>query len=195
MLQDTATSKTSTSKLPWQENASTNPTGGRELSPAHRRAVALADDFAGLPDGVGRYEVIRLLRRVGAAFGWTRPLIAHLELLIGYTREADWAPGGRPVVWLSVRATAMELDISERQVGRNELQMMKLCALAFRDSSNHRRFGRRDSDGNIVEAFGVDLSPVAVLLPRLAVAEKRQTSEAREHRRLKRKLSAARRRV
>ena len=171
------------------------PTGGRELSPAHRRAVALADDFAGLPDGEGRYEVIRLLRRVGPEFHWTRPLIAHLELLIGYTREADWAPGGRPVVWLSVRATAMELDISERQVGRNEHQMRKLDALAFRDSSNHRRSGRRDSDGNIVEAFGVDLSPVAALLPRLVVAEKRQISEAKEHRRLKRELSATRRRV
>ena len=147
MLQDTATSTTSTSTLPWHGNASTNPTGGRELSPAHRR--------------------------VGAAFGWTRPLIAHLELLIGYTREADWAPGGRPVIWLSVQATAIELGIKGRQVRRNELQMMKLRALAFRDSSNHRRHGWRDPDGNVVEAFSVDLSPVAALLPRLVVAEKR----------------------
>ena len=195
MLQDTATSKTSNSKLPWHGNASTNPTGGRELSPAHRRAVALADNFAGLPDGMGRYEVIKLLRRVGAASGWNRQLIAHLELLIGYTCEADWAPGGRPIVWLSVRATAIELGIKGRQVRRNEKRMMELRALAFRDSSNHRRFGRRDSDRNVVEAFGVDLSPVAALLPRLAVAEKRQTWEAGEHRRLKRKISAARRRV
>ena len=96
MLQDTATSTPSTSTLPWHGNASTNPTGGRELSPAHRRAVALADDFAGLPDGVGRYEVIKLLRRVGAELRWTHLLIAHLELLIGYTREADWAPGDAP---------------------------------------------------------------------------------------------------
>ncbi len=195
MLQDTATSTTLTSKLPWHGNASTNPTGGRELSPAHRRAIALADDFAGLPDGVGRYEVIKLLRRVGAAFGWTRPLIAHLELLIGYTREADWAPGGRPIVWLSVRATEIELGIKGRQARPNEKRMMELGALAFRDSSNYRRYGRRDSDGNVVEAFGVDLSPVAALLPRLAVAEKRQTSEADKYRSLTRKLSDARKRV
>ena len=195
MLQGTNTSETSTSRLPWHGNASTNPTGGRELSPAHRRAVALADDFAGLPDGVGRYEVIRLLRRVGAAFNWTHPLIAHLDLLIGYTREADWAPGGRPIVWLSVLETATKLRIKDRQARRKEHQMMELGALAFRDSSNYRRSGRRDSDGNVVEAFGVDLSPVAALLPRLVVAEKRQIWEAKEHRRLKRELSAARRRV
>ena len=195
MLQDTATSTTSTPRLPWHGNASTNPTGGRELSPAHRRAIALADDFAGLPDGVGRYEVIKLLRRVGAELGWTHPLIAHLELLIGYTREADWAPGGRPIVWLSVLETAIELGIKDRQVRRKEHQMMELGALAFRDSSNHRRFGRRDSGGNVVEAFGVDLSPVAALLPRLVVAEKRQIWEAKEHRRLTRELSAARRSV
>ena len=195
MLQDTATSTTSTPRLPWHGNASTNPTGGRELSPAHRRAVALADDFAGLPDGVGRYEVIKLLRRVGAASGWTHPLIAHLELLIGYTREADWAPGGRPIVWLSVRATEIELGIKGRQARRNEKRMMELGALAFRDSSNHRRFSRRDPDGNVVEAFGVDLSPVAALLLRLVVAQKRQTWEADEHRRLTRELSAAWRRV
>ena len=73
MLQDTTTSETSTSRLPWHGNASTNPTGGRELSLAHRRASALADNFAGLPDGVGRYEVIKLLRRVGAASGWPPP--------------------------------------------------------------------------------------------------------------------------
>ena len=144
---------------------------------------------------MGRYEVIKLLRRVGAELGWTYPLIAHLELLIGYTREADWAPGGRPIVWLSGLGTAIELGIKDRQVRRNEKRMMDLGALAFRDSSNHRRSGRRDSDGNVVGAFGVDLSPVAALLPRLVVAEKRQAWEEREHRRLKRKLSSARRRV
>ena len=57
--------------------------------------------------------------------------------------------------------------------------MMERDALAFRDSSNHRRGGRRDPDGNVLEAFGVDLSPVAALLPRLVVAEKRQISEAK----------------
>ncbi len=46
-----------------------------------------------------------------------------------------------------------------------------------------------------MEAFGVDLSPVAALLPRLVVAEERQTWEADEHRRLTRELPAAWRRV
>ncbi len=40
-------------------------------------------------------------------------------------------------------------------------------ALAWNDSPNHRRFGCRDASGEIVEAWGVNLAPVAALLPKL----------------------------
>lgn len=59
--------------------------------------------------------------------------------------------------------------------------MHELGAISWKDSANHTRFGERDEDGNIVFAFGVDLSPSAALLPHLreAAAELDRTSRER----------------
>ena len=73
--------------------------------------------------------------------------------------------------------------------------MMRLGALAFRDSGNGRRFGHRDSDGNIVDAYGPNLSPVAALIPQLTALADRLARESAERHQLRHALSAARRRT
>ncbi len=191
-MQQHNTSHTSSTPRPWLANESLNPSGGRERSPVHKQAERGAESFLGLPEGIKRFEILAVLRRVGLEDGWTRGLISHYELLLTYTRESDWAPGGRPVVWLSVEKAAQQLGISPRQVRRNERRMMELGALAFRDSPNHRRFGRRDGEGRIVEAYGLDLSPAAALLPRLARLEQTLVRNRAEWRRLKREIGTAR---
>ncbi len=174
---------------------SRNPAGGRNRTTPHYRVEAWAAAFEGLPPGISPYAIVDLLQRAGRAFGWTDRLTRHLRLLISYTRPQDWEPGARPVVWLTVRETADKLGLSECQVRRNENSLMCLGALAFKDSGNHRRFGHRDGDGNIADAYGLDLSPAAALLPELTALAETTARERAEWYRLKHALSAARRRV
>ena len=172
-----------------------NPLGGRARRRVHREAEDRAQAFEGLPRGENRFMVVRLLRRIGRKEGWTQSMIAHLNLLIENTRPHDWLPGAHPIVWLSVQRTARELSISAVQVWRNEQEMLKLGAIAYRDSPNHRRYGRRGGDDRIVEAYGVDLSPIAGLMPHLAAAAKATAEHEAEWYRLKRNLTVARRHI
>ena len=172
-----------------------NPTGGRRRTSAHWEAQDRAAGFAGLPPGAGRFDIVNLLRREGvaAAAGWRRGLVEHLALLVRHTYDGDWLSGGRPVVWLSVRAAAEALGISECQVRRNERALMELGAIAWRDAANYRRYGWRDADGRIAQAFGLDLSPAAALLDRIAALDAQLAAERAERRKLRAELAAARR--
>ena len=169
--------------------------GGRPRRENHYRAEAAAAAYAGLPDGEDRYAVVRALREVGRRAGWNNRLIAHLELLIGYTRPQDWWLGNRPIVYLKVQTAAHKLGISVSQIQRNERRLMELGAIAFRDSGNFRRSGRRDGDGRLLEAWGLDLSPCAALLPELRRLVEQAAREREEFLKLKREISAARRRI
>ena len=183
-----------TSEAP-RQSRSPNPSGTRRWSARHWRALELADAFDGLPEGEDRFSVVRLLDRVGHECGWNRTLIRHLSLLIEYTRPQDWTAGHNPIVWLSQRETAHRLGLSPSQAHRNEDHLFHHEAIAYRDSSNYRRFGRRNGDGHIVEAYGLDLSPVALWIPRLTVLSETIESRRGEWRRLRRLVAAARRRI
>ena len=64
------------------------------------------------------------------------------------------------------RDAASQLGISERQVWNRESALHALGALTWNDSGNQKRYGQRDKEtGAIKYAFGVDLSPLAALLP------------------------------
>ena len=133
-----------------------------------------------LPEGVSRWDLLRLVKEAGPRLGWTDQLVLHLERLIGWTRERDWEADSRPVVWLSVERMARESQRSESQVRRLERGLMRLGALSFKDSANRVRDGYRDRDGRIVDAWGLDLSPLAAQVGRLTVeAAARREEEAR----------------
>ena len=134
---------------------------GRRRGEAHLKAEAAAAAFEGLPPGEDRFAIIRLLERVGGQIGITASLLHHMRLLVRMTEPQDWRRGARPLVWLSVQETAHELRISPSQVSRNETRLMELGVLAFKDSANYRRLGRRESGGDrrILFAYGIDLSP------------------------------------
>ena len=148
-------------------STSPNPSGQRPRGPEHFASEDAAAAFAGLAESDSHKEIGRLLNKVGSEFGWQPKLIQHFQRLLEWTRPQDWLPGAHPIVWLSVRETAIELGISKSQVRRNEKKLHELGAISWKDSANHRRFGRRDNAGNIENAYGIDLSPSAALLPLL----------------------------
>ena len=134
------------------------PTGTRIITKTHKMAEMLGRLFDPDPD-FDRFEAVRILKRIGTRLPdrWSPMLIAHIELLVSFTQDRDWHDG-RPVVWLSVEKTAQLLGISPSQVNYNERQMLRLVAITFHDSGNHKRHGHRCPDtGRILEAHGVDL--------------------------------------
>ena len=172
-----------------------NPTGGRRRDADYYAAQDRAAVPGELPTGADRFAPVRLLRRNGLArhLGWPSRIVDHLELLVSWTAPVDWKPGNLRIVWHSVAETAQTLGISEEQVRRNERRLMELGAIAWSDSSNYRRDGRRDKNGRILWAYGVDLGPLAGLIPQLQRQADIHLAALEEHRDHRSRLSRARR--
>ncbi len=148
--------------------------------PSDQECSTGATFFAGLPDSIeNRFEFVRLAREIGTAGGWTPALVEHLELLLEWSRPQDWEASARPVVWLSVNATAAQLGVCPATVRNHERAMEALGAIKVTAVGNGRRCGRRGEDGAIVWAWGVDLAPLPAILPRLRkeAAEQRRRND------------------
>lgn len=124
----------------------------------------MSDDFTGLEEGVSRYDLLLLVKRVGKQAGFTPRMIQLLDYYMAFTTEQDWEEGSRPIVFQSLSRTALDLGISERQVQKLEKQLFDVGAITYNDSGNHKRYGSRDPQtGRILFAFGVELTPLAYL--------------------------------
>jgi replication initiation protein RepC len=145
------------------------PVGGRINSPKFRGAAQLVSDFAGLPKGVTRFDLLKLVKRTGPFAGFSSKMTQLLEYYILFTRDSDWTANGRPIVYQALSKTALDFGVSERQVQRWEQDLFNVGALMWNDSGNHRRYGVRDENGEIMYAFGVDLTPLASLREALAL--------------------------
>lgn len=155
--------------------------GGRIASDALRHAQRLSEDFCGLEEGADRYGLLLLAKRAGKHAGFTPRMLTLLEYYLAFTRDLDWEQGSRPVVYQSLARTALDLGVTERQVQKLEAALFAAGAISWNDSGNHKRYGQRDSEtGRIAYSFGVDLTPLAYLRPRLetVLAEKRRHDDA-----------------
>ena len=154
------------------------PRGSRHATDACIAARCAADAFDGLPDGMDRLELIRLVKSAGGRIGMNRRQIDYLAFQVAYTRDCDWRPGARPIAYATVTTAARRLEVGERQIRRLERGLNELGALGWNDSANHRRTGKRDPDtGRILFAYGVDLAPLAALIPELQEQQRRQDAE------------------
>ena len=144
------------------------PVGGRKTTPKIRGMLKVASEFEGLPEGVDRLDLLHLVKDVGSYAGFTQNMVALLEYYVMFTRDCDWAPGGRPIVYQSLVKTARKFRVSERQIQYLENALANAGALTWDSSGNNKRFGfRHPESGEIVYAYGVDLSPLAALREQL----------------------------
>ena len=158
--------------------------GGRKFTRHHASAERSARQFTPSSD-FDRFEAITILRRIAhrlperGGARWTQALLTHIEFLVGHSSARDWQDG-RPVVWMSRARTAELLGITAGQVTARENQLMRLGALSFDDSANHKRYGRRCPDtGRIIEACGVNLAPLGRMLHYLQQIDRIAQDEAR----------------
>ncbi len=142
--------------------------GGRISSPKLRETIDQSQDFTGLEESVKPFDLLTLVKRAGKGAGFSSKMIRLLDHYMMFSREIDWREGGQPIVYQSQYKTAMDLDMSERHLQRLEKQLFEAGAITWNDSGNCRRYGQRCREsGKILYAYGVDLTPLAYLKPKL----------------------------
>ena len=140
------------------------PSGARRLTLDMRVRLDQADAFTGLPHGTAKP-----LRFLGA-FQEAEPYLGlpvHAYKLVAWlvkqTQTQDWEDGSRPIAWPSARHQAEFLGLSPARVKQLNRALFEAGVFVMRDNEQGKRYGRRDPETKrIIEAFGFDLSPLAL---------------------------------
>ncbi|KFG69375.1 plasmid replication protein RepC [Microvirga sp. BSC39] len=128
--------------------------GGRRL-----RHVALAARKLALEDGrtVTRKELSAAAREAGKALDLRPAQRAVLSELVACWGEQEWE---RLLVWPSNDYLMSRTGLTERAIRRILRQFIDLQLIAPKDSPNGKRYAVKDLAGQVVDAFGFDLTPV-----------------------------------
>jgi replication initiation protein RepC len=144
------------------------PSGFRKKGPEHYESEEIASRFAGLPEGIESHrQLLAAFKAAAPRLGISRRLVDAVDFLFGFTQPQDWQANSRPIVWPSARTVQDTLLLSDTQARDLTRKLARLRLIAMKDSADGKRYGRRDPRGRIVEAYGFDLSPLAVRLPEL----------------------------
>jgi len=155
------------------------PTGFRRLTVASMATESEAREFSGFGHNGPRPGHILAAFKAAAPFlGFGSRIVHAVDWLFRFTAPQDWLEGARPVVWPSARMQQEELQLSATRVKALNRLLIELGLVAAKDSPNGKRYGRRDRDGKIIEAYGFDLSPLAQRLEEF----QRVSEEGREER-------------
>src|SRR3954463_1576353 len=134
------------------------PTGFRRLTLSLLQATRAAEDFTGLPLGVSLPgQVLAAFKAAAPRLGLAPRLVHAIDWLFKFTQPQDWEPGARPIVWPSAATQQEALGLSESGVRAINRGLIEAGLVAMQDSPNGKRWGRRDRDGRIAEAYGFDL--------------------------------------
>ena len=169
------------------------PSGFRRLTPGLLHADRTAENFAGMPDGVTTPgQLLAAFKAAASRLGLSQCLVHVVDWLFRFTQPQDWGRGGRPIVWPSASLQQEALGLSATRVKAINRALIEAGLITMRDSPNGKRYGHRDPRGQIVEAYGFDLSPIAARHAEFVLL----AEEAREERelmgRLRRRATIAR---
>ena len=158
-----------------------NPTGFRRLTVASMATGHLASDFEGFGDNGPRPGQILAAFKAAAPFlGYGSRIVHAVDWLFRFTAPQDWRQGARPIVWPSARMQQEELQLSMTRTKAINRLLIELGLIVAKDSPNGKRYGRRDREGRIIEAYGFDLSPMAQRLEEFErIAEEGRAVRAR----------------
>ena len=169
------------------------PTGFRRLTPGLLKVDRTAEGFAGLPDGVTMHGQLLAAFKAAAPRLRLSPRVVHaVDWLFRFTQPQDWGRGGRPIVWPSSSMQQDSLGLSETRVKASNRALIEAGLITMRDSPNGKRYGKRDAKGMIVEAYGFDLSPIAMRYGEFVRLAAEARAEREEMRRLRRRATIAR---
>ncbi len=168
-------------------------TGFRRLTPSLLQADRTAEAFAGLPEGVTTPgQLLAAFKAAAPQLGLSPRLVHAVDWLFRFTQPQDWGRGGRPIVWPSAALQQEALGLSSTQVKAINRALIEAGVISMKDSPNGKRYGKRDRDGRIIEAYGFDLAPIATRHAEFVRLAEEARAERAEMGRLRRRATIAR---
>ena len=138
------------------------PSGSRRLSLAMLLVADQAAHFQGAPKGSAKpFRYLAAFQEAEPYLGLPPQAYKLLAWLMKQTQAQDWEEGSRPICWPSAARQAEFLGLSPARVKILNRALFEAGVFILRDSPTGKRYGRRDPEGRIIEAYGFDLSPLA----------------------------------
>ncbi len=134
-------------------------TGWRKPTPG--LGIAEQHAKAGERLSIPKNKALLAVKRVAAHLGLKPSDMMLLDTFGAFTKPLDWEQGRRPIVWASNAYLMEQTGFSLSALKRHARRLVDAGLISFRDSSNGKRWGHRDNQGYIIEAYGYDLSPLA----------------------------------
>jgi len=173
-----------------------NGTGDvRRLADAQWAAARLVDAYGGLPEGISKAMLLDRFERAAPRLGFGDGIVRLIRALVRVTQEQDWTGKTHPIAWPSNDALGEELQRSRTVIQGLIRSAVRAGLVHMKDSGNGKRWGYRGERGQIIEAFGFDLSPLAVRWDEFADLAAARGLEQERRRHLKRKLGEVRREI
>jgi replication initiation protein RepC len=170
--------------------------GTRRINLDMRARLDQADSFTGFPRGTAKpFELLTAFEQAEPYLGLPPHAYKLIGFLVRQTRPQDWEEGSRPIAWPSARRQQEFLGLSPQRVKMLNRTLFQAGIFVMRDDPQGRRYGRRDAQDRIIEAYGFDLSPLAQRrdeFVRIAAGAKIERDRMRK---LRRRSSLARRAI
>ncbi|AKS47825.1 replication initiation protein RepC [Octadecabacter temperatus] len=167
--------------------------GWRKPSPGLGIAEQLASEGERL--AVPKSRAFVAVKRVGAHIGLKAGDMMLLDTLGAFTQAQDWEESRRPIVWASNAYLMEQTGFSLSALKRHARRLAEAGAISFQDSPNGKRWGRRDAEGVIIEAYGFDLSPLSARVDEFEQLHAELQTERALCQRLKRQITVTRRMI
>ena len=136
-----------------KHNGWRKPTPGLVVAEKHAQA--------GEQLSIPKSQATSATKRVAATIGLQAQDLLLLDTFAAFTQPQDWEQGRRPIVWASNNFLMEQTGFSLSTLRRHVRRLAELGLIWIKDSPNGKRYGHRDQDGVIVEAYGFDLAPLA----------------------------------
>jgi replication initiation protein RepC len=169
-----------------------NPSGLRRLSLAMLATERTGETFTGLPEKSTPGRVLAAFKAAAPALGYGPRVIHAIDWLFSFTQPQDWTAGQKPIVWPSAGLQQEALSLGVTQAKALNRHLVEIGLVTMRDSPNGKRYGKRDAQGQIVEAYGFDLSPLAARLAEFQAVAEHARAERECLRHLRRRATIAR---
>ena len=167
------------------------PSGIRKLGTGSLRADSLLEAYARRSAYPSRSEASGAFKRAAPFLGHDSKALTLVDYLISLTQPQDWE-GGPITVWPSNARLCHIFGAVERTIQVQLARLHEAGLIAFVDSPSRRRFGVRDEDGRIREAYGIDLRPLGARYEEFCAVADAAEADYQERKALKRLASIAR---
>ncbi|MEN3214022.1 plasmid replication protein RepC [Methylorubrum populi] len=175
----------------------TTPFGARALTAAQ---VAAQADATGRPAGIvaEKWRVLHDLTAIRVSLGLSAATLVVLEALLTFHPETMLAPDPEAdsdlVVFPSNKTLAARArGLSEAALRRHLSALVEAGLVIRRDSPNGKRYARRGEGGLVTQAYGFDLTPLALRAEEFAGRATAVRAEALAHSIAREKVSLLRR--